>query len=149
MGLIRDIGRGPVALDTVAFIYFIEEHPRFLPILEPVFAAVDEGALAAVTSSLTLLEVLVVPLRVGDAPLAARYEDLLTRSRGLRMIEIDRQQLRAAAHLRGVYPRVRTPDALQLSAALAGGCSALVTNDRRLPAVAGLRVLELRPYARA
>ena len=30
MGLIRDLGRGPTALDSVAFIYFIEEHPTFL-----------------------------------------------------------------------------------------------------------------------
>ncbi len=29
MGLIADLGRGPVGLDTVVFIYFIEEHPRF------------------------------------------------------------------------------------------------------------------------
>lgn len=149
MGLIQDIGPGPVALDTVAFIYLIEEHPRYLPLLEPVFAAIAEGRLPAVTSSLTLLEVLVVPLRAGDAPLAARYEELLTRSRGLQMVDIDRQQLRTAAHLRAAHPRVRTPDALQLSAALAGGCTALVTNDRRLPAVTGLRVLELRAFAKA
>ena len=29
MGLMNDIGRGPVGVDTVIFIYFIEEHPRF------------------------------------------------------------------------------------------------------------------------
>ena len=44
MGLIREIGKGPLALDTAAFIYFIEEHPRFLPVLDPVFAAIDAGA---------------------------------------------------------------------------------------------------------
>ena len=148
MGLIHDIGLGPVALDSVAFIYFIEEHPRYLPLLEPVFAAIDGGRLRAVTSSLTLLEVLVVPFRAEDLPLAARYEGLLTRSRGLHMVEIDREQLRAAAQLRAAHRRVRTPDALQLSAALSGGCTAMLTNDRRLPVVPGLRVLELREYAR-
>jgi hypothetical protein len=30
MGLIEEIGDGPLALDTVIFIYFIEEHRRFL-----------------------------------------------------------------------------------------------------------------------
>ena len=148
MGLIREIGEGPLALDTAAFIYFIEEHPRFLPPLDPVFAAIDEGALPAVASSLTLLEVLVVPYRAGNAALAERYEQLLTRSRGLRLIDIDRGQLRAAAQLRAVHAGLRTPDAIQVSAALAGGCSALLTNDRDLPTIPGLRILQLKDFAK-
>ena len=148
MGLIADLDQGPVAIDSVVFIYFIEEHPRFLPLVEELFAAVDGGRLAAVTSSLTLLEVMVVPYRAGDLALAERYEALLTRGRGLRLVELDRGQLRAAAQLRAVFPSLRTPDALQLAAARAAGCSALVTNDRRIPALPGLRVLELSSYLR-
>lgn len=63
MGLIADIGRGPVALDTVVFIYFIEEHPRFLPVVAPVFSAVASARLPAITSGVTLLETLVIPYR--------------------------------------------------------------------------------------
>ncbi len=140
-----DVGRGPVALDTVAFIYFIEEHPAYLPIVEPVFQAIDTGHCKGVTSGVTLLEVLVVPYRAGNLDLANRYEALLTRSRHLRLIEPTRDQLRAAAHVRAVH-RVRTPDALQLAAALVGGCSVFVTNDRDLPSVTGLRVLQLNRY---
>ncbi len=148
MGLIREIGDGPLALDTVAFIYFIEEHPRFLPVLDPVFEAIDKGRLPAIASSLTLLEVLVVTYRAGNIPLAERYEQVLTRSRGLRLVEIDRTQLRAAAQLRAVHASLRTPDAIQVSAALSGGCSALLTNDRDLPAVPGLRILQLKDFAK-
>lgn len=54
--------------------------------------------------------------------------------------------MRAAAQLRALHPSVRTPDALQLAAALFAGCSAFVTNDRDLPAVPGLEVLKLRDY---
>ena len=43
MGLIADLGRGPVGLDTAVFIYFIEEHPRFFPVVAPVFSAVAAG----------------------------------------------------------------------------------------------------------
>ena len=147
MGLIREIGDGPLALDTVVFIYFIEEHPRFLPLLDPVFSSIDEGRLPAAVSSLTLLEVLVVPFRAGNVPLAERYEQVLTRSRGLRLIDIDRTQLRAAAQLRALHAGLRTPDAIQISAALSGGCSALLTNDRDLPAIPGLRILQLEDFA--
>jgi len=146
--MIREIGNGPLALDTVVFIYFIEEHPRFLSVLDPIFTAVDEGRLPAVASSLTLLEVLVVPYRAGNIPLAERYEQILTRGRGLRLVEIDRAQLRAAAQLRALHPNLRTSDAIQISAALSGGCSALLTNDRDLPAVPGLRILQLESFAK-
>lgn len=105
MGLIDDVGTGPVAIDTAAFIYFMEAHPRYLPILEPLFQAADAGRLELVTSAVTLLEVLVVPFRAGDARLAERYEALLTQSAGL------------------------------------------VTNDRDLPAIPTLRVIQLRDYA--
>lgn len=147
MELIREIGEGPIALDTVIFIYFIEEYQRYLPVLDPVFAAIDKGHLTAVSSSLTLLEVLVVPYRAGNAPLAEQYERVLTRSRGLRLVDIDRTQLRAAAQMRALHTGLRTPDAIQISAALTGGCSVLLTNDRDLPTVPGLRILQLRNFA--
>lgn len=145
MGVIEEIESGPVGLDTVVFIYFIEEHPRHLPLIEPLFTAIDAGTLEGVTSSLTLLETLVVPYRVGNVPLAERYEALLTRSRGIRMLDLDRPLLRAAAHLRAGL-RVRTPDAIQLAAALAARCSAFLTNDRDLPPVPGLKILQLQDY---
>lgn len=145
MGLIDDVGSGPVALDTAAFIYFIEADPLYLPVLLPVFAAADREELTIVTSAVTLLEVLVVPYRAGNMPLALRYEAILTRSRGVSLREIDRGQLRAAAQLRAVSG-VRTPDALQLAAALAEGCTAFVTNDQRLRSPAGLAVLQLGNY---
>ncbi|MGH7322467.1 MAG: type II toxin-antitoxin system VapC family toxin [Candidatus Rokuibacteriota bacterium] len=148
MGLIADLGRGPVALDTVVFIYFIEEDARFLPAVEPIFSGVDGGRWEAVTSALTLLETLVVPFRSGNTALAERYEAILTRSRGFRLVDLDRPLLRAAAQLRAVVP-VKTPDALQLAAALSAGCTAYVTNDRALPRVPGLRILQLRDYVPA
>jgi uncharacterized protein len=145
MGLIADLGPGPIALDTSIFIYFIEEHPDYLPHLVPVFSAVASGKLEIATSAVTLLEVLVVPYRTGDLSLAARYEALLTRSRGLHLVEIDGFQLRAAAQIRAHY-RIRTPDALQLAAALSKRCSALLTNDREIPEMPSLRTIQLKAY---
>lgn len=145
MGLIEDIGSGPVGLDTAIFIYLIEEHPRFLSLVEPVFAAVDGGRWTGITSGVTLLEVLVVPYRAGDIALAERYEAVLTQSRGIHMVDIDRALLRAAAQMRALTG-MRAPDALQIAATLRARASAYLTNDRRLPRVPGLRVLQLQDY---
>lgn len=113
--------------------------------VRPLFEAADREEVELVTSAVTLLEVLVAPYRVGDATLARRYEALLTRSRGVTLVDLNRPLLRAAAQLRATYG-VRTPDALQLAAGLSRRCGSFLTNDRRLPDLPGLRVLQLRDY---
>jgi len=145
LGLIDDFEGGPVGLDTAVFIYFIEEHPLYLPAVEQIFNALDEECLIGVTSTVTLLETLVVPFRAGDFFLAELYETLLTFSRGLLLLDLDRPLVRMAAQIRAMYG-LKTPDALQVAAALQAGCTALVTNDRKIPSVGGLRVLQLRDY---
>ena len=145
MGLMADLGPGPVAIDTAVIIYFIEADPRFASLIDPLFQDADQGTRELVTSALTLLEVLVVPYRVGNRLLADRYEALLTRSRGLRLVDLTRDQLHAAAQLRA-STGVKTPDALQLVAALGAGCQTFLTNDRRLPAVPCLQVRQLNAY---
>lgn len=145
MALIDDVGAGPVGLDTAIFIYFIEEHQRFLPAIAPLFAAAAAGKVELVASALTLLEVLVVPYRADNIELAERYEAVLTRSRGVRTVDLGRDHLRLAAQVRA-RTGAATPDALQLAASLGTRCSAFVTNNRGLPAVPGLRIVQLGAY---
>lgn len=146
MGLTGADSAGPVGIDSAAVIYYVEEHPDYIARLDPIFESAARGEIELVTSSLTLLEVLVVPYRVGDFALAARYEALLTRSRGVRLARIGRSTLRTAAQLRARHG-VRTPDALQLAAALDERCTVFLTNDRRLPSVPGLFVIQLAELA--
>jgi predicted nucleic acid-binding protein len=145
VGLIEDVGSGPIAVDTAIFIYFIEAAPAWLPIIRPLFQDADNGHLELITSAVTLLEVLVVPYRAGNDVIAARYEALLTRSRGIRLMDVTHAQLRWAAHLRA-RSGIRAPDALQLAAAYDAGCSTFVTNDRRVPEVPGIRIVQLSDY---
>src|SRR5258706_13832551 len=111
-----DLGGGTVGVDTAIFIYFIEEHPQFLPLVEPLFREVNEGRKELATSALTLLDVLVVPYRSGDHLLAGRYEALLTQSRGAPVADISRHHLRSAAQPRAAKG-VKTPASLLLGAA--------------------------------
>ena len=145
MGLLKDIGSGPVGLDTAVFIYFIEDHLRYRRVIRPLFRAIDKGSVEAVTSELTLLETLIVPYRAGNAVLAERYEAILSGSRHLEMVPLSKQLLRAAAALRAATS-LKTPDALQVAAALSRRCSALVTNDRDLPGLPGMPILQLESY---
>lgn len=142
MALIHDLGSGPIGIDTSILIYFIEEDERFVSVVEPLFSAADSGKIQLIVSALTLLEVLVVPYRAGNAALADRYETILTQSRGVLMVDLTRDHMRLAAQVRAATG-IATPDALQLAASLAARCSAFVTNDRRLPAMPDLEIVQL------
>lgn len=145
MGIIQDIGDGPVCLDTSIFIFFIEEKDPYISIINPIFEALHEGRLTGVTSGITLLETLVIPLRSKNMILASKYEQLLCNSKGLLYLDLDRNLLRHAAYLRASFS-IKTPDAIQIATAQLHNCSAFVTNDRRLPDIAGLQILQLSDY---
>jgi predicted nucleic acid-binding protein len=133
-------------VDAAIFIYFIEEHPQFLSAIIPLFQEADQGKRELVTSALTLLEVLVVPYRAGNRTLAERYEALLTRSRGVRLVDLSHDQLRAAAQLRAATG-VKTPTPFSSLRPLAGDAR----RSSRTIAVCRpcrLRVVELASYAK-
>ena len=72
-----------VAVDTAPLIYFIEKYQPWVRSVKPFFQALDNGRFRAVTSSLTLAEVLVHPFRNQRPDLAAEYRQLLLGARNL------------------------------------------------------------------
>jgi len=131
-----------IALDTAPLIYFIEEHPTYLPILDSFFEKLDKGSIRVVTSVITLSEVLVKPLRDGDTELAQQYRDILLNAEGLTTVEVSVAIAEKAAQLRSQYS-LRTPDAIQIATALQSGATALITNDIRWPVLPNLQMLIL------
>lgn len=77
MGLVDNLHGKLVAVDTSPLIFYIEEHKTFGPVLDPLFGSVCDGNIHLLTSTVTLLEVLVQPLRNNDEPLAQKYNDIL------------------------------------------------------------------------
>jgi predicted nucleic acid-binding protein len=90
----------------------------------------------------TLTEVLTVPKRFGRTSLEQEYQELLTQSPFLHLVPIDIEVAELAADLRARY-NLRTPDALQVAAAIVRRCEVFLTNDARLKRVAEIRVLTL------
>ena len=89
-----------VAIDTAALIYFIERHPVYISKLKPFFAAVDRREFRAVTSLVTLIEVLVHPLRKGMDALVREYQDILLRSPTLSSVPLGQEVAKEAAAAR-------------------------------------------------
>lgn len=63
MGLSNTISGSRIYLDTNIFIYAIEGYPEYQSILTSLFSLFDEGTYSAVTSELTLAEVLIKPMK--------------------------------------------------------------------------------------
>jgi len=63
MGLIQKLTNKTVFLDTAPLIYYIEENNQYSPLLDKLFLANSKGKFLFQTSVITLLEVLVHPMR--------------------------------------------------------------------------------------
>jgi predicted nucleic acid-binding protein len=131
-----------VGIDTSPFIYHLHDHATYTPLTSLLFDAIEAGRLESVTSTVSMLELLVRPIRIGalevvDAiyGLAGRYPDLAWVALTLPIAE-------HAAQLRARYD-FKTPDAIQVATALHAGASGFVTNDRRLSRVSELDVFVL------
>ena len=142
MEWIKALSGSLVALDTAPFIYFIEEHPTYLSHLRPFFEAVDQGEIRVVTSSLTLTEVLVHPIRRGATDLADRYRNILLEAVHITTVPVTEQVAEDAARLRATHG-LRTPDAIQIFTAQYHGASAFLTNDLGLRGYGLLKLLIL------
>lgn len=140
MGL-TDILRGKVVgVDTTLFIYFIERNPTYVDIARAFFQVVDRGECKAVTSIISLLEVLVVPFRNGDMNLARQYNDILFDTEGLSTVSLSPTIAEEAARLRASYT-IRTPDSIQMATAIVEGATFFLTNDKQLPSLPNLKKL--------
>ena len=142
MGAVALPAGGRLHLDTSALIYAVEKNPVFWPVLQPVWLAAKAGTIHLETSSLSLLEVLVGPLKSGNNALAATYDNLL-HSSDLLVYSIDDAVLREAARLRSVVPGLRTPDAIHAATALLNLPFTYLTNDAGFRKVPGLPVTVL------
>jgi hypothetical protein len=55
-----------VAIDTSIFVYHVQANPRYLPATEQVFSWLEGPMFSAVTSCISMTELLVQPIREGD-----------------------------------------------------------------------------------
>jgi len=129
-----------IGLDTNVLIYYIEEHPIYLKKIEPLIEKIADGKVTGITSYVTLLELLVKPIREGRSDLVGQYKTILTGQ--LEMVPMDEAVSIKAAELRAKYG-IRTPDAIQLASVIHKKGDVFITNDRGLKDVKEIKVLIL------
>jgi predicted nucleic acid-binding protein len=122
---------GTVGIDTSIFIYQFENNSTYETLTKTFFKGMEAGRFHGVTSTITLMELTVLPWRKGYENVAREYEAVLVNFPNLSIVDIDRNVARLAAKLRADF-KIYPADALQVSASLQGGAKAFVTNDKKL-----------------
>jgi predicted nucleic acid-binding protein len=122
---------GVVGLDTSIFIYHLEANATYAPLTKIAFENMEKGKFKGVTSTITLMELTVLPWRMGHENGAREYEAVLVNFPNLSIVDVDRDVARLAAKLRADY-NVSPADALQVAVGMQVGAKVFLTNDKRL-----------------
>ena len=113
MGWLTQLRGQVVGLDTAPLIYLIEQDERYLEPVRAFFQAMSQGEFQVITSTLTLTEVLVHPLRSNNATLATQYRDIILDQENLTVLSVNVEIAEGAAWLRAAH-NLRTPDAISV-----------------------------------
>ena len=119
-----------IFFDTNLFIYLLEDEGERGARVSAIIQRMSDRRDELLTSTLTLAEVLVKPLAMGDVEWADRYEKLLN-TPGVTLLGFDRASARIYAQLRQ-DKTLKPPDAIQLACAASAKCDLFITNDDRL-----------------
>ncbi len=134
---------GTVYVDAQIAIYTVERFPKYASPIRTLWTAAQAGTITVVSSDLTLMETLVLPLRNSDLALASDFETLWKQSNSL-LVPVTQVVLRKAAQLRTAIPALSTPDAIHAATAMLHGSTLFITNDvgfRRIPGL-GCTILD-------
>jgi predicted nucleic acid-binding protein len=135
-----------VYLDSNVFIAAMENPGAHSDHAWWIIDAVEQSRIVGVTSEITLAEILVKPIELGDRDLAAAYEQMIMPSANFEVLQVQREILIGAAHMRARRSSTRLPDAIHVSTALASRCSHFVSDDQRLHSIDKIRTLGVNPF---
>jgi len=140
VGWVKALAGKIVVLDTAPLIYYVEENSAFLDRVRPFFEALERAEFSALTSTLTIAELLVKPLQLGRADQVHTFRELLAEY--VEIVPVTYEIAELAAQLRADH-NFRTPDAIQIATAVSSQADAFLTNDARLARFKQLEVLVL------
>jgi predicted nucleic acid-binding protein len=134
-------------VETAPFIYFVEQHPDYIDSMRLIFRHVSSTAVQVITSTITLTEVLTMPIKLKQKHYLQEYREMLLNTEAISVRSVDASIAEQAAHMRAKYG-LRTPDALRIATALSAQCQAFLTNNLGLKRTTEVNVIvlnELQP----
>ncbi len=131
-----------IFIDTAPLIYLIEGEDDFATSVEKQLRQWITAEENLSTSTLTLLELLVVPMKQENKHLVQKYRALLQDILSEPLIPLSEAISEMAAQIRGASG-FKTPDSIQLATALYSGADIFYTNDKRLSKFSDIKILTI------
>lgn len=128
--------------DTAPFIYLIEGHSEFAPIVKDILTYCQNNAVIVTTSVLTSLEFKIKPLRANRIDIISAFDELIAVSH-MNVVPITADIINEALLLQTQVLSVRAMDSMQLGAALIHQCNVFITNDKRLAPINKPQIITL------
>jgi len=122
-------GHGRIGLDTSIFIFLVERNPKYIELVRVIFRWLEGARAQAVTSTVTMLELLVSPYRAGDLKRVNDFYALLSTYPHLSWIAPTLEIADRAAQIRAEL-NLGTPDAIQAATAWMAGAGGFISNDK-------------------
>lgn len=129
-----------IYIDTAPFIYFVERHTDYFAKMFRIVGLIESAPLQAFTSVITITEIIVQPLKVGNTDLAQEYHDVFVSSNQFSLVSVTEDIAITAGAIRARYS-LRTPDAIHVATAIATDCDTILTNDAAMKCVTDLNVV--------
>lgn len=126
-----------VGIDSNLFIYNLEQNPQFVKYTDIVFNKLALNKLKAVTSIISLTEILSYP---ETTLVEVQIINDFFNTPNTKIVDIDRNIAVEAAKIRREYG-FRLGDSVQLATAKFSKAKAFITNDNRLKSYQGLKVI--------
>ena len=131
-----------IGLDTSVFIFQVEQNEKYFNLVSPIFSWLEGPRAHAVTSTITMLELLVQPYRLSDIDRVNKFYSLLSTFPHLEWVSPTLEIGDLGARIRAEHG-LRTPDAIQAATSVARHATGFVSNDSAFRRVADLEVIVL------
>jgi predicted nucleic acid-binding protein len=118
-----------IYLDANALIYSVEYPESYPGLVEAFLKPLAAGKLKAVTSCITLVEVLCKPMSSGDSVLEAVYRAFLTPSDVMEVCAVETEIAERATRIRAAHG-FRTPDAIHIATGIRYECDLFLSRDK-------------------
>jgi predicted nucleic acid-binding protein len=133
-----------VYFDANIFIYLLENHSDFGEICLSIVQSAVDKELDGYSGDLVLAELLVKPLKDNNARAVKAVKDLFSKETRIELLPHKRSTFETAALLRANY-KIKLPDALHIATAIENHIEVVLTNDREIPSIPEITVLQLPP----
>jgi predicted nucleic acid-binding protein len=131
-----------VYFDANIFIYLLEYHPDLGEVCLSIVQSAVDKELDGYSGDLVLAELLVKPLKENNARAVKAVKDIFSQETRIQLLAHTRSTFEAAAHLRANY-KIKLADALHLATAIENRIEVFLTNDREIPAMTEINVMQL------